>query len=44
MVFNFILFSVARASQELMLFMKTNQVNPLKGMILPAIQVIYILF
>ncbi|KAL5245259.1 hypothetical protein ACI65C_012669 [Semiaphis heraclei] len=31
-------YEMARASQELMLFMKTNQVNPLKGMILPAIQ------
>ncbi|VVC39482.1 Hypothetical protein CINCED_3A023736 [Cinara cedri] len=31
-------YEMARASQELMLFMKTHQVNPLKGMILPAVQ------
>ncbi|XP_050538034.1 mitochondrial inner membrane protein OXA1L-like isoform X1 [Daktulosphaira vitifoliae] len=31
-------YEMARASQELMLFMKSNHVNPIKGMILPAIQ------
>jgi len=31
-------YEMARASQELMLFMKTHQVNPLKGFILPAVQ------
>lgn len=35
----YLLILVARASQELMLFMKTHEVNPLKGMLLPAIQV-----
>jgi YidC/Oxa1 family membrane protein insertase len=31
-------YEMARASQELMLFMKTHEVNPLKGLILPAVQ------
>lgn len=39
-IFKYILILVARASQDLMLFMKTHQVNPIKGMVLPAIQVI----
>lgn len=41
LILSLYLFLVARASQELMLFMKSNQVNPIKGMLLPAIQVIY---
>ncbi|XP_050419830.1 mitochondrial inner membrane protein OXA1L [Adelges cooleyi] len=31
-------YEMARASQELMLFMKSHNVNPIKGMILPVVQ------
>lgn len=42
LIFKLFFILVARASQELMLFMKTHQVNPIKGMILPAVQVIFV--
>lgn len=33
----------ARYSQEMMLFMKEKQLNPLKNMIVPLVQVIYLI-